>query len=228
LFRGIGLRRFCAVGIKTLRAAEFSVIFKHCIGIKSALAEGTNATEIKSSGWNMNLYLLRHGSAGQRKMNPLLDHKRPLDKEGKQQCILLGRGLNSLKIQFDCVISSPLKRALQTAALVGTETGYEKKIQLSQALAPDGTWNDFQKLIDSVAQLEEVLLVGHNPNLPVYLNRLLSPLATSPIARVRKGAIAALTMQRGSVRLQWLLDPRLLRAIQSKDIKRSRAKTSRK
>jgi phosphohistidine phosphatase len=176
----------------------------------------------------MNLYLLRHGSAGQRKMNPVLDRKRPLDKEGKQQCILLGRALNSLKVQFDSVVSSPLKRALQTAALVGTETGYEKKIQLSQALAPDGTWNDFQRLLDSVAEQEEVLLVGHNPNLPVYLNRLLSPSATSPIARVRKGAIAALTLQRGSAKLQWLLDPRLLRAIQSKDTKRSRAKTSRK
>lgn len=176
----------------------------------------------------MNLYLLRHASAGQRKVNPLLDHKRPLDKEGKQQCILLGRTLNSLKVQFDIVISSPLKRALQTAALVGTETGYEKKIQLSQALAPDGTWSDFQHLLDSVADYEEVLLVGHNPNLPQFLNRLLSPSATSPIARVRKGAIAGLTVQRGSARLQWLLDPRLLRAIQSNSTKRSRAKISRK
>ena len=92
----------------------------------------------------------------------------------------------------------------------------------------NGTWNDFQRLLDSVAEQEEVLLVGHNPNLPVYLNRLLSPLATNPIARVRKGAIAALTVQRGSAKLQWLLDPRLLRAVQSKDTKRSRAKTSRK
>jgi phosphohistidine phosphatase len=176
----------------------------------------------------MNLYLLRHGSAGQRKVNPVIDNKRPLDKEGKQQCILLGRALNSMKIQFDSVISSPLKRALQTATLVGTETGYEKKIQLSQAMAPEGTWSDFQRLLDSLMDQEEILLVGHNPNLPMYLNRLLSPSATSPIARVRKGAIAALTVQRGSTRLQWLLDPRLLRAIQSKDTKRSRAKISRK
>ncbi len=176
----------------------------------------------------MNLYLLRHGSAGQRKMNATLDYKRPLDKEGKQQCILLGRALNALKVQFDVVISSPLKRALQTAVLVGTETGFEKKIQLSPAMAPDGTWEDFQQLLESVAGLEEVLLVGHNPNLPQYLNRLLSPSATSPIARVRKGAIAALSMQRGSAKLQWLLDPRLLRAIQSNTTKRSRAKISRK
>src|SRR6185437_13002168 len=98
----------------------------------------------------MNLYLLRHGSAGQRKSDPAADFKRPLDKEGKQQCILLGTVLSSLKLQFDSVLSSPLKRALQTAALVGTEAGFEKKIQLSQALAPDGTWSDFQRLLDQV------------------------------------------------------------------------------
>jgi phosphohistidine phosphatase len=38
----------------------------------------------------MNLYILRHASAGTSRENPLLDVKRPLDKEGKQQCLLVG------------------------------------------------------------------------------------------------------------------------------------------
>lgn len=176
----------------------------------------------------MNLYILRHASAGQRKSNPLLDQKRSLDKEGKQQCILLGQTLNALKLQFDCVLSSPLKRALQTAALVGTETGYEKKIQLSQALAPGGTWSDFQRLLDGLTGYEDVLLVGHSPNLPEFLNRLLCPETMGSIVRVRKGSIAVLDMQRRPAKLQWLLDPRILRAVQASSTKRSRAKTSRK
>ena len=176
----------------------------------------------------MNLYLLRHGSAGQRKSDPAADHKRPLDKEGKQQCILLGGVLSSLKLQFDHVLSSPLKRALQTAALVGTETGFEKKIQISQALSPTGTWSDFQRLLEEVAGSEDVLLVGHRPNLPEFLNRLLYPPEANSVLRLRKGAVAALNLDRGSAKLQWLLDPRLLRAVQSNSTKRSRAKTSRK
>ncbi len=176
----------------------------------------------------MNLYLLRHGSAGQRKSNPVADHKRPLDKEGKQQCILLGGVLSSLKLQFDSVFSSPLKRALQTATLVGTEAGFEKKIQLSQALAPTGTWKDFQSLLDGVAGAEDVLLVGHSPNLPEFLNRLLYPAGGSSALRLRKGAIAMLDLERGPAKLQWLLDPRVLRASQSSTTKKSRAKTSRK
>ncbi|MGC1784395.1 MAG: histidine phosphatase family protein [Acidobacteriaceae bacterium] len=176
----------------------------------------------------MNLYILRHGSAGQRKSSPVLDFKRPLDKEGKRQCIVLGGVLNTLNVQFDFVISSPLKRALQTAALVGTETGYEKKIQLSQALAPDGAWKDFLRLLDGVAMHDDVLLVGHNPNLPEFLNRLLCPNATDLTLRLRKGAVALLDFQRGEAKLQWLVDPRVLRAAQSSTTKKSRAKTSRK
>ena len=176
----------------------------------------------------MNLYLLRHGNAGQRKTNPIADFKRPLDKEGKQQCLLLGATLSSLKLQFDIVLSSPLKRALQTAALVGTEAGFEKKIQLSPALAPGGTWSDFQLLLNGLAGAEDVLLVGHSPNLPEFLNRLLYPAGKVAPLRLRKGAIAALNLVRGPAKLQWLIDPRILRAAQSTTTKRSRAKISRK
>ncbi len=95
----------------------------------------------------MNLYILRHASAGTRRANPLIDVKRPLDKEGKQQCMLVGSCLNALKVQFDLIVSSPLKRALQTASLVGTETGYDSKILVSQALTPEASVTAFEKLI---------------------------------------------------------------------------------
>lgn len=176
----------------------------------------------------MNLYFLRHANAGQRKSNPVQDQKRSLDKEGKQQCIQLGSVLNALKVHFDLVLSSPLKRSLQTAALVGTETGYEKKIQLSQALTPGGTWDDFQRLLESLAGHEDVLLVGHSPNQPEFLNRLLCASNAGDIVRLRKCAMAAVDLQRGPGKLQWLLDPRVVRAVQASATKRSRAKITRK
>src|ERR1700735_1285492 len=113
----------------------------------------------------MNLYILRHASAGTRRANPVVDVKRTLDKEGKQQCILVGRFLSSLNRQLDRVVSSPLKRALQTASLVVTETGYEGKIEISDALAPEATVQKFQDLIRSLMKYENALVVGHNPNL---------------------------------------------------------------
>ena len=71
----------------------------------------------------MNLYLMRHANAGLIRVNPLLDNKRALIKEGKEQCVLMARLLTALNVQIDVIVSSPLKRALQTAQFVGTELG---------------------------------------------------------------------------------------------------------
>src|ERR1700744_1790318 len=137
----------------------------------------------------MNLYILRHASAGVRRVDPVVDAKRPLDKEGKEQCLLIARYLNALKIQFDLIVSSPLKRALQTASLVGTEVAYDSKIQISEAIAPGGTVANFQELVGTLSAHDNVLVVGHNPNLSEFLGSLIcSPRAAS--IRLRKGAIA--------------------------------------
>jgi phosphohistidine phosphatase len=178
----------------------------------------------------MNLFFLRHASAGMRRANPLLDVKRPLDKDGKRQCLHLAHVLNELKVQFDLIVSSPLKRSLQTASLVGTETGYESKILLSNALAPDATFRDFQKLLSEFQKYENLLVVGHNPNLSQFLaSVLVAPSSTSlPNIRLRKGTLARVSITRGPATLQSLLDPRTVRALYTTSTKSSRRKTSRK
>jgi phosphohistidine phosphatase len=177
----------------------------------------------------MNLFLLRHASAGTRRANPLIDVKRPLDKEGKHHCLQLAHVLNALNVQFDLIISSPLKRSLQTAALVGTETGYEAPILQSTALAPSASFKDFQSLLHDHAERENVLVVGHNPNISTFLGALLMPNGTAtPSIRLRKGSIARVTLGRGPAALQGLLDPRVVRALYATSTKSSRRKTSRK
>ena len=177
----------------------------------------------------MNLYILRHASAGTRRANPLLDIKRPLDKEGKKHSLQLAHVLNALNIQFDLIVSSPLKRCLQTASLVGTETGYEAQILHSNALAPDAVYKDFQKLLRECRNRENLLVVGHNPNLTSFLGALLVP-AGSPEARIRlrKGSLARVVFTPGPATLQGLLDPRTVRALYATSTKSSRRKTSRK
>lgn len=175
----------------------------------------------------MNLYILRHASAGTRRANPSVDVKRPLDKEGKQQCLLVGGFLNSLNLQFDRVVSSPLKRALQTASLVANETGYDMKIEISDALSPDASVQKFRDLVRNLAQYDNVLVVGHNPNLAVFFGSLLSPSGRMS-TRLRKGAVARIDCTRLPGTLHWLVDPRILRGVYSKATKRSRPKTSRK
>jgi phosphohistidine phosphatase len=181
----------------------------------------------------MNLFILRHASAGSPRANPLLDLKRPLDKDGKTQCLHLAHVLNALKLNFDLVVSSPLKRAQQTAQLVATETGYEQKILISNALAPAATFAQFQRLLRESSAYENVLVVGHNPNLSQFLTQLLGVAAdddpsTTPRVRLRKGSLARVNLQRGSAVLQSLIDPRVVRALYTTSTKSSRRKTSRK
>ena len=164
----------------------------------------------------MNIYMLRHGSAGTRRVNPDIDKKRPLDKEGKSQCLLIGSYLNALKVQFDLVASSPLKRALQTASLVGTEVGYDGKVQVAEELSPSATTSGFQGFIQELQGHENVLLVGHSPNLPLFLGSLIMNGSATPgraSIRMRKGAIARIDLTRRPGLLHWLVDPRILKGV---------------
>ncbi len=178
----------------------------------------------------MNLYVLRHASAGTSRANPLLDVKRPLDRDGKRHCLQLAQILNNLKIQFDLIASSPLKRSLQTATLLGTETGYEAQVLLSNALAPAATLPDFQKLLRDHEAVENLLVVGHNPNITSFLGSIIVPHGSRYTAqiRLRKGTLARVNLTRGPATLQWMLDPRIVRSLYNTSTKTSRRKTSRK
>ena len=175
----------------------------------------------------MNLYLMRHADAGVSRDNPLLDAKRGLVKEGKQQCMLMAGVLAGLNAQIDVVIASPLKRALQTAQFVATEIGFDGKVIPSPALKPDGDYAGFQQLISKYADREGVLVAGHNPNISLFMGKLLTGNGGGNI-RVRKGSIARIDMARRPAQLQWLVDPRLARVIYTSVTKSSRPKTSRK
>src|ERR1035438_1511013 len=69
----------------------------------------------------MDIYFLRHANAGEPKANPAKDEKRPIDKLGIEQSHDVGRALAALDVNPDVIISSPLRRATQTAAVVANE-----------------------------------------------------------------------------------------------------------
>ena len=141
--------------------------------------------------------------------------------------MLMGRILSTLKVQVDVVVSSPLKRALQTAQFVGTELGYDAKVEISKALGPDAEYADFQELLAKYADREGVLMVGHNPNVFQFLGRLITGNGGAAI-RMRKGSVARVDLDWHPPLLRWLIDPRMARSIYLSVAKSSRPKTSRK
>jgi phosphohistidine phosphatase len=125
------------------------------------------------------------------------------------------------------VVSSPLKRAMQTAQFVATEIGYEARVEVSPALGLNADYATFQQMLATYANREGVLVVGHNPNIYNFLGRLVTGNGGAAIA-MRKGSIARVDMDKHPPLLRWLIDPRMARAIYQSAAKSPRPKASKK
>lgn len=160
----------------------------------------------------MIVYFLRHASAGTHKANPQKDEKRSLDKEGIEQCGMIGRTLAALNVHVDVVVSSPLKRAAQTAVLVSNEIGYEGKLQLDTSLKPGSGWEEFGRMLQKYADLEAIMVVGHNPNLSEFLGRLIGRRSPAQVD-LKKGAVAKVDSDAKGGTLEWCMTPKTVRAV---------------
>jgi phosphohistidine phosphatase len=176
----------------------------------------------------MVIYFLRHASAGEALGAPKKDEKRGLDKEGIEQCGSIGRFLAAADVQVDAILSSPLKRAAQTASLVGNEIGFEGKILMESALRPAGTFAEFRALLERHRKQEAILAVGHNPSLSQFLGKMISVPGCEAAIDLKKGAVARVDLRRNSGELLWCVTPRILRALYSTAAESVRPKSSRK
>lgn len=169
----------------------------------------------------MIIYFLRHASAGQKKLSPKKDEKRPLDEEGVHQCTQMGRILSSMEVTVDAVISSPLKRATQTAALVANEIGYEGKLNIENALRPDAKYDHFREMLRKYSKTEAVMVIGHNPNFSDFLGQTIADNGTRAHIDLKKAAVAKIESSQKKYVLNWLLTPRLAKASSDAGFKES-------
>ena len=175
----------------------------------------------------MLIYFFRHASAGKTMLNPKKDERRPLDEEGILQVRYVGRLLANLDVQVDQIISSPLKRARQTASLAANELAFEGAVQIEDALRPEADFDQFQSMLSRYKKYDAVMVVGHNPSFTEFLSKSISG---SNGARVdfKKAAVARVEMNGRTGTLDWLLTPKIARTLQTSLKSSSRPKTSRK
>lgn len=176
----------------------------------------------------MLVYFIRHASAGQRKSDPAKDEKRPLDEDGIAQCGFVGRALALLDTHVDAIVSSPLKRATQTASLIANDLAFEGKLDMDPALRPEATYSQFRDLLDRHRDQEAIAVVGHNPNLSEFLARVLGATATRGGVDLKKGAVARVEVDHRRGELTWLITPKLARVLYEATGSSSRPKTARK
>ena len=116
----------------------------------------------------MNLYLIRHSIAENITMDKK-DFDRELTEEGKFVIKKTSEAWKNYIGNVDVVLTSPLKRAIQTAEIISTN------LQEKQNLIKDnnlGTGSRTADLIDILNSLEykNVVVVGHQPDLSQHIN----------------------------------------------------------
>jgi phosphohistidine phosphatase len=163
----------------------------------------------------MKLYIVRHAIATERGAGGLADEERPLTEEGIEKMKVNAAGLRKLGVKPDRILSSPLVRARQTAAILADAFG-ERKITVTPALSPAGTLEDVYAEIRKHSKCEALMLVGHQPS----LGELAGALAWgSPqhYVELKKGGVCALDVDRLTPQPRgkavFLLPPAVLRRL---------------
>ena len=161
----------------------------------------------------MDLYVLRHGLAGEQDSRKYPDDReRPLTRKGFKRLKRQTRGMKSIDLNPDLIVTSPLRRAVQTAEVVHQELYDKCPLIVSDNLAP---WSDPRDTLDELraehASAGRVMIVGHEP----HLSSLVSLVATGSMdagIRLKKGALCKLRIPIPGPgrcgRIEWSLTPR--------------------
>jgi phosphohistidine phosphatase len=164
----------------------------------------------------MILYILRHGIAEDRvKGRP--DTERALTDEGRARTLRVAKGLRNLGIRYDALLTSPLIRAVQTAAIVSEvfedRAVPEKLDALSVGVAPANSVAALKPFL----RMDEVIVVGHEPGLSELAATLLTGSVRGLSFVLKKAGCIALEIgsfgSRGSAQLLWMMTPGQLRLI---------------
>jgi len=116
------------------------------------------------------LWLLRHGKSDREVA--CADVDRPLKPRGRRAAQRLGEWLHEHRSRPDLVITSPARRALNTAQLVSDALGLHDQPTQEPRLYFQGIEAIKNVLAECPAATKRILLVGHNPDFEELLTDL--------------------------------------------------------
>jgi phosphohistidine phosphatase len=161
----------------------------------------------------MRLLIIRHAIAVPRGTPGIPDEERPLTPEGEARFREAAKGLAALVDRPDALLTSPWRRAKQTAALAAAAWGRVEPKETA-ALA-GGSFEEQAAVLDRQPKNSTVAVVGHEPHVSELLARLLGSRADDRLAFKKGGA--ALVDVPGRLaeggHLVWFLPPKVLRML---------------
>ncbi|HTW66595.1 MAG TPA: phosphohistidine phosphatase SixA [Bryobacteraceae bacterium] len=158
----------------------------------------------------MEIYILRHGIAEDGQAGQP-DSDRALTADGRKKLRTVLRVAANAGVSPSLILTSPYKRALQTAQLAAEILDYHGELLRTKALEPNmvprAVWDEIRAHKDEA----RILLAGHEP----LFSRLTAYLLGSPELQIdfKKGAIACIELERFPAEphgvLRWMLTPKL-------------------
>ncbi len=171
------------------------------------------------------LYLVRHGIAGPAPAG-MSDSDRVLTADGKRKMRRIAVGLKRLGVAPDAVLSSPLRRAEETAVIVANAMAGQLAVEIYPLLAPGYAATEVLKGLRPHRAAQQLVLVGHQPDLGQLASHLLTRSPDLAPLPFKKGAVAAIRVDaippRTPGELLWFITPKHLRAVGARR-KRGRA-----
>ena len=164
----------------------------------------------------MMLYVLRHGIAEE--VGPEgTDGSRRLTPAGRRKLRAAAAGMRALGLGFDAILSSPLVRAAETAAIVAEAFGGEPVPRELAALEPGVPPPETVRALRAFVRYERVAIVGHEPGLSGVVALLLTGAPDGLRLALKKGGLVALDVsdpgRGGGATLRYMLTPRQLRRL---------------
>ncbi len=163
----------------------------------------------------IDLYLIRHGIAAERGTYAN-DGDRPLTKAGLAKTRKIAQRLRQLNLRVDLILTSPLVRARQTADILLVEQ-ISPRLEEFEPLSPEGcfeTWLDWFQTWRTQGDRKALALVGHEPDLGIWTERLVWGEAKEHLV-VKKAGVIGLQVPEtqspiGNCHLFWFTPPRFL------------------
>jgi len=160
----------------------------------------------------MELYLMQHGQAFSEEADP----ERSLTPEGESQIGKSGRALRKMGVAFDLVVTSPKKRARQTAGIVATHLSYPvDDIKVTETLQPKSPADQAIAFLRAYEDKRSVLVAGHLPSLGEIASALLAE-GVGVAIHFEMGGVCRIDvdlLQAGPGELMWYLVPDQLNLI---------------
>jgi len=129
------------------------------------------------------LLIMRHAKSSWEKPE-LADIDRPLNDRGLRAAPFMGGLLRRLDLIPDCIVSSPAKRAIETAKLVRQAGGFDPQPQPDERVY-EASANMLRQVVSETHPIcSTALLVGHNPGMEGFIRYLTGQTESMPTGAV--------------------------------------------